>query len=109
MNRQEALAAIDAERDRKVTTWVRCSLWGKRGAALAQYLTRETPVTCTGELSLREFDGKNGRQASLELRVSEVDMHGGRSDSQREQPRMSGGGGGGYHDHDIPFARHEAW
>lgn len=100
---QFSVATDKKVRGEKVTTWVRCSLWGKRSASLAQYLTRGTPVTCTGELSLREYDGKRGRQTSLELRVSEVDMHGGRNDAQ-QAPRQAGGRGGQDDEFsDIPF------
>lgn len=96
-------------------TWVRCSLWGKRGESLAQYLTTGTKVAVSGELSTREYDGKT----YVELRVNEIDMMGGgkgarksRSNDTRddydpaapphgyESHAPSGGGGD---DDDIPF------
>lgn len=55
------------------TTWVRCSLWGKRGEALAKYLTKGSKVAVSGELSTREYEGKT----YVELRVSEVELMGG--------------------------------
>lgn len=61
----------------KTTTWVRCSLWGKRGEALAQYLTKGSKVCVAGELSTREYNGST----YLEMRVSELDMMGGRGAS----------------------------
>ena len=57
----------------KTTTWVRCSLWGKRGEVVAQYLTKGTRVAVTGELSLHEYQGKT----TLECKVGEVTMLGG--------------------------------
>ena len=59
------------------TTWFRCSLWGKRGESLSQYLTKGTSVAVVGEFQAREWekDGKKG--TSLEIRVSEIDLLGG--------------------------------
>lgn len=86
------------------TTWVRCSVWGKRGEALAPHLTKGSKVAVAGELSTREHDGKT----YLELRVSEIDLLGGgkRGESSREptepsEPARSDAGGG---DDDIPFS-----
>jgi single-strand DNA-binding protein len=60
-------------KNQDVTTWVRCSLWGRRGESLAQHLTKGKRVAVTGELSTKEKDGKT----YLELRVSEIDFMGG--------------------------------
>lgn len=57
----------------EVTTWVSCSIWGKRGETLAQHLTKGKRVAVSGELSTREHDGKT----YLELRVNEIDFMGG--------------------------------
>ncbi len=76
----------------KVTTWVRCSLFGKRGEALAQFLTQGTKVHCAGELSTHEHNGKT----YLELRVSEVELMGGgdRGAARGNSPTEAKGGGG---------------
>ena len=65
----------------ETTTWVRCSLWGKRGPALAQYLTKGQKVAVAGELSTREHNGK----VYVDLRVGEVDL----------MSKAGGGSGGG--------------
>lgn len=76
--------------DRKTTQWVECSLWGRRGEAIAQYMTKGKQVAVSGELTMREFEKRDGtRGAGLSVRVSEVDFMGG----GREE---GGGGGGGY-------------
>jgi single-strand DNA-binding protein len=68
-----------------VTTWVSCSVWGKRAEALATHMSKGKRVAVTGELSTREHNGKT----YLELRVSEIDfMGGGKSDGS--QRRSSG-------------------
>ena len=80
-----------------VTTWVRASVWGKRGESLVVYLTKGTKVTLVGELSTREHNGKT----YLELRVSELDFAGGkRSESrqQRSEPVGSGAEAHGFDD-----------
>lgn len=91
----------------KSTTWVRCSLWGKRGEALAQYLTKGSKVTVAGTLTQREHDGKT----YLELRVAEIELQGGNRDARpaASSARTSGGGfddqdyGGNAGDDGIPF------
>ena len=40
----------------KRTLYFDCSLWGKRGQALAQYLTKGSRVAVTGDLSTREHE-----------------------------------------------------
>lgn len=57
----------------KRTIWFDCSLWGKRGQALAQYLTKGTRVAVSGDLSTREHNGKT----YLTVRASEVTLMGG--------------------------------
>lgn len=77
--------------DRKTTNWVECSLWGRRGEAIAQYMTKGKQVCVSGELSLREFQKRDGTMgAGLSVRVNEVDFMGGREGGE------GGGGGGGY-------------
>jgi single-strand DNA-binding protein len=67
--------------DRKSGTFFfECSLWGKRGDALSQYLTKGTPVTVTGDLSKREHDGKT----YLGVRVDNVTLQGGKRAEGRE-------------------------
>lgn len=76
--------------DRKTTQWVECSLWGRRGEAISQYMTKGKQVCVSGELSLREFQKRDGTAGSgLSVRVSEVDLMGGRDSGE-------GGGEGGY-------------
>ena len=70
-------------KDGKKTQWVGCSLWGKRGETLAQYLTKGGKVVASGELQTREHDGKT----YLELNVHDVTLMGG------GQERQQGGGG----------------
>lgn len=56
--------------DREQTLWFNCSIWGKRGESLAQYIKKGTRVTVIGELSQREYEGKQ----YLELRVEHIKL-----------------------------------
>ena len=73
----------------KVTTWVRCALWGVRGEKVAQYLKKGTCVAVDGSLTTREYNDKT----YLELDVHEVQLVGGRPAVQEEEQRRSPGAG----------------
>ena len=77
--------ADSAGRD-KPTIWWSCSLFGKRAEALSQYLTKGQSVTVVGSISEREFTDKNGNhRKSMDVRVSEIALQGGRRESQEER------------------------
>lgn len=61
VNRQKAAQFFD------------CSLWGERGAKIAQYLTKGRQVTVTGSLTTREHNGKT----YMQIRCSDVALQGG--------------------------------
>jgi len=56
----------------KKTLWFNCSLWGKRGVSLAQYLTKGGRVAVSGDLSTREHNGKT----YLTIRADQVTLLG---------------------------------
>lgn len=64
--------------DNQKTIWLDCSVWGERGSKSAQYLTKGSQIWVSGELSTREHEGKT----YFQLRVSEFDYLGKKSDSQ---------------------------
>lgn len=77
--------AVDQRDGRdKVTNWWRCSLWGKRGEALSQYLLKGASVAVSGEFSLGDYEGK----PQLNIRVNDIELLGGRGDNA-----SSGNGG----------------
>lgn len=86
--------AVDTRRGQeRVTTWFDCSLWGRRGEALAQYLTKGTSVAVSGELGTREHEGRT----YLQVRADQVTLLGGRGggggdDSHSPQPGPQSGG-----------------
>ena len=71
--------------DRQVTTWLNCSIFGKRAETLAPMLTKGTKVGVTGELTNRKWQDKEGNDRfSLELRVNDVTLIGGKQDGGKE-------------------------
>lgn len=91
----------------KPSTYFSCSLFGKRGEALEQYLRKGTKVTVCGDLSTREHDGKT----YLQVRADQVTLQGGgrpdgNGDAGAYQTPPTGSvpaGGRNYMDDSIPF------
>ena len=83
------------------TTWVRVSIWGRRGDAFAQYHAKGAQCALTGSLTVREYDHNGERRKSVELDVRDWAFVGSKQDRQ--------GGGGGHADEAIPFAPVEAF
>jgi single-strand DNA-binding protein len=80
----------------EVTTWVRCSMFGKRGEALAKHLTKGSKVMVSGSLTQREYEDKNGNaRTSLEMNVSELAFAGGKRDGESRGGQHSSTTGGG--------------
>ena len=80
-----SVAVSEGFGDKKRSLYFDCSMWGKRGSALSQYLTKGTRVAVSGELSTREHDGKT----YLTVRASEVTLMGG--GEKREHVNMPPG------------------
>jgi single-strand DNA-binding protein len=113
------VAVEDRSGKEKVTLWFTCSMWGKRGDIMRQYLTKGSKVAVSGDLSTREHEGKT----YLHVRVDQVSlMGGGKRDDDRQEGNVgysvvAGGGGNGQRlatsgepaqrnpmDDEIPFA-----
>lgn len=72
-------------KDKGAIFW-NCSLFGTRGSALAQYLTKGTPVTVSGSVSERSYTDKDGNQRkSMDVRVNDVALQGGKRDEAPQQ------------------------
>jgi single-strand DNA-binding protein len=96
------VAVEDRTGKEKGTIWFDCTLWGKRGESLAQYLTKGSKVCVSGELSRREHDGKT----YLTIKAEQVMLMGGKPDAQRDEPSGKASGRNlDPHDDgaDIPF------
>ena len=95
---QFSVAVTSGYGQKKETTWARCSLYGKRGESLAPYLLKGGQVGVSGEVTLREWDGKDGsKQKSLEVNVNDVtllDSRGGAGGSAGDSGASQGADGG---------------
>ena len=101
--------------DKAVTTWLRCTLFCKRGESVMPYLKKGTMVGISGEFSARDYTDKDGnKRQSLEVRVNDLTLLGGRKDEaprDKKQDAWEAGsnkparGGSGFEDmsDDIPF------
>ena len=91
--------------DKAVTTWVRCSLFGKQAESLTPYLTKGAQVGIVGELSNRKWTDNEGQERySLEVRVTDVTLLGSKqSASPAEQKPAKRVSHGDELDSDIPF------
>lgn len=113
-----SIATSRKRKDEETTTWWNCSLFGKRGEALAKYLRKGDPVLIHGEPYLRKYSGANGEGQSLDVVVSDFAFVGAKGDSgpgggsgpsreaktpQRGAQGASGASSGGGFDDDIPF------
>ena len=96
--------------DKRRSFWIKCSMFGDRGPKLAQYLRKGQQVAVSGEFDPRPYQAKDGAEKiSLELRISAVELIGGKNDTQQSQPEPAPKPApkppapNFYDDDDIPF------
>ncbi|MGB7244273.1 MAG: single-stranded DNA-binding protein [Sulfitobacter sp.] len=91
----------DKDGNKRETTWVECSVWGKRAESLERYITKGTKLTLTGRPTVRAHEGK----AYLGLSVNDLTFMGGGSDSLSHSQQSDSGAGEPSRDMDsqIPF------
>lgn len=84
-----SFSVADSQGKDKPTIWWNCSLFGKRAEALSQYLTKGQQVTVVGTVAEREWTDKDGNQRkSMDVRVSDIKLQGGRQEGQSAAPRQ---------------------
>jgi len=74
---------------KKTTTWVRCSLFGKRAeGGLIQYLVKGQSVSVQGEIKLNTYTNKEGvEKSSLDLMVNDLALLG-KPTERNTQPKQ---------------------
>jgi len=77
-----SFSVADDQGKEKEAIWWRCQMWGERGEKLAQYLTKGSSVTVSGNVSEREHEGKK----YYDVRVIDVALQGGRQDAESRSP-----------------------
>lgn len=78
--------------EKKITTWLNCSIFGKRGEAVCGYIKKGTLVGVSGEFTARPYQKDGVDRLSLEVRVNDVTLLGGKpqSDKQPDEPAPPG-------------------
>jgi len=95
--------------ENKATVWVDVTKWGKGAEGLARILRKGSKVAVSGEMSLREHNGKTYVQCRADhVTVQGTPQGNAGGNQQRREPDGSqghaGGFAGGYDDDpDIPF------
>ena len=94
--------------DNEKTTWVKCALFGKKGAAtahgLTQHLTKGRFVTVTGPMELREWEHEGKKYSQVQLVARDVAM--GPPTGETQAPQQSPAAPAqdySQFDDDIPF------
>ena len=81
-----SFSIADSQGKDKPTIWWNCQLFGKRAESLAPYLLKGGAVTVAGTVTEREWNDKDGqKRKSMDIRVSEVALQGGRKDAAPAQ------------------------
>ncbi len=63
--------------DKATTSWIKCSMFGKRGESVLPYLKKGQLVGVQGEFSAREWQDKEGqKRISNEMRVNDLQLLG---------------------------------
>jgi single-strand DNA-binding protein len=71
----------------KTTTWIKFTMFGKRGESVLPYLKDKTQIAVSGELANREYTDREGQKRySLEVRVNDLTLLGGKQEGQQSQP-----------------------
>ena len=71
--------------EKKHTLYVRCSLWGKRGESLAEYVKKGLAISVSGECDMQSWEANGRSGTNLELNVRGIALHGNKSDKKEEQ------------------------
>lgn len=75
--------------DKATTTWANCQLWGKRGESVLPYLTKGQLVGISGEVSMREWQDREGqKRTNLDVRVNDLTLLGKKDGNSQPAPQQ---------------------
>jgi len=90
-------------KDKDCTNWYNVSIWGRRGEAAAQHLSKGSQVIVTGVLKLREYEKDGTKRQSLDLLNASWNFYGSRdagdADMRKDKDIVQATLGGD----DVPF------
>ncbi len=102
-----AIAIDSGWGDNKKTTWLNAGLWGRDGQehGLVKHLSKGSQVAVTGEITLEEYDKKDGTKgSSLKLHIQNLTPIGGKgSESTPAQKPVKEKAATESFEDDIPF------
>ncbi len=88
-----SFSVADSQGRDKPTIWWNATIYGKRGEALAQYLTKGQSVTISGTITEKEWNDKDGnKRKSMDIRVADVALQGGKRESSGAEGYQGGTG-----------------
>ncbi len=77
-----SIANSTGGKDKEVTNWYKCALWGKVGEKIAQYLKKGNQIWVSGEFTARPWTNNEGAEKlSLDINVKSFDFVGGKKDA----------------------------
>jgi single-strand DNA-binding protein len=72
---QVASFSLAARTGKDETTWIDCTVWGKRAETVVNYLRKGDKITVAGNGKVRVYQKKDGTEGrSLDLRVSDFTL-----------------------------------
>lgn len=80
-----SVASNERVKGEEQTTWIRCSMFGDRGAALSNVLVKGSSVMVSGTLTLREYEKEGAKRTSLDMRVDNLAFIGGKRDGDHAE------------------------
>ena len=89
--------------ENRITTWLRCTMWGDRGEKVAQYITKGSQIGVSGEFSTREYDRNGVTKTSCELKIDNVTLVGGKDTQKPNSKPATPSARDTYEEDDIPF------
>lgn len=73
--------------DKAITSWIKCSMFGKRGESVLPFLKKGQLVGVQGEFASREWQDKDGqKRTSNEMRVNDLQLLGKASPQVEQKP-----------------------
>ena len=82
------------------TEWHSVTLWGKRGEALAKFLTKGERIFVEGSLRTSSYEKNGEKRYSTEINATNIILTGSKGRGAGDE--MGGGGGGGYERRPAP-------
>lgn len=76
--------------EKAITSWVNLSMFGKRFEKVSPFLKKGGQVAISGELTNRPYTDKSGNEKySLDLRVSDLTLIGGKPEDKPQSPKRA--------------------